>query len=518
MRDGARRSTGVWVESGWMKRAEPVVSVIISSGSASQVRATVQSARSQTLRGVEVLTSEGSAAAGAYVMFVSAGRVLERHACMTLYSAARRSGAPVVSGCGERGADGCSIGLHTAAREISGTAELPPDGLLFRRDFLEQHGRTCASAERVLVLPHSVLRADRPLRRTTKDREGLKRWVYHRVLLRLPVRRGSVVFESQEGGAYGGSPRAIYEQLSASGHPARPTWSYAGSADGFPARAVRRGSWAYLWALARAQVWVDDRGFPADLRKRAATTYIQTSYGTPLALRGFDAPATRMTSRGDQKDLQRAINRVDYLVVGSDYERDTLERALRPKARFLAVGQPRNDALITGGDLERVERLRDELGVSGRVAVLCAPEQTEFDLGELADQLGEGMVLMAYGAQPGGRVVDVSGVPDLTSLLLASDVLVTDWAQVMFDFALLDRPIILHAPGLEAHTRRQGAYFDLAAEAPGPLTRTTAELVGALRQIEVVRENYREARRAFAQRFGQHENGNAAKTIVEQFF
>ncbi|WP_179887855.1 CDP-glycerol glycerophosphotransferase family protein, partial [Streptomyces sp. b94] len=67
---------------------------------------------------------------------------------------------------------------------------------------------------------------------------------------------------------------------------------------------------------------------------------------------------------------------------------------------------------------------------------------------------------------PPGTVVDVSRHHDVSELLALTDVLVTDYSSIMFDFALLDRPVVLFAPDLEAYAAERGSYFDLREKAP----------------------------------------------------
>ena len=64
-------------------------------------------------------------------------------------------------------------------------------------------------------------------------------------------------------------------------------------------------------------------------------------------------------------------------------------------------------------------------------------------------------------------MLDVAAHPSVEELCLAADVLVTDYSSIMFDYAVLDRPIVIHAPDWEAYRAKRGTYFDLMAEPPG---------------------------------------------------
>lgn len=548
----------------------PVVSVVIGQGSVARRERSVEAVLRQTLGAVEAVVEgatalpardrvreagpdQGRAAVrGAYVMFVAAGEELDRHACLTLYIAAEQSGAQVVSGCGDHGAGGCPVVARdeTAerSRPVAGLHVIQPgtrDVRLYRREFLESTGawpvdevrarEACAAAERTAVVPHRMFRHEAPsvprrhrsvFRRLlgVAASKRVKRIVYRRVFTRLPVRPGSVVFESGRGRAYEGSPRAIYEELRASGHQARPIWSYAKGAERFPddVPLVRRNSWAHYWAVGRAEFWVDDHGFPGHLTKRRETTYIQTWHGTPYELVGFDAPENKLASRAAQRRLRRSAERFDHLVVGSEHDGRTLATALRTKAEPLPVGQPRNDCLLSGADPERVDRIADRLGIDqGRTVVLYAPadrRQPGLDLEKLAVDLGDGVTLLVRDAGrvwAAGLVIDVTEVEDLPALLLLADVLVTDHAPVTFDYLLLDRPVVFYAP---EPVPRRGTYFDLYQEGLGAVTRDQGSLTDAIRGFRTSAEVHRPARRDFVDRYAEYEHGSAAKAIVGRFF
>ena len=90
------------------------------------------------------------------------------------------------------------------------------------------------------------------------------------------------------------------------------------------------------------------------------------------------------------------------------------------------------------------------------------------------------LLLRARPAPAAARVGPASSTSRPTrveELCLAADCLVTDYSSLMFDYAVLDRPIVIHAPDWEVYRTLRGTYFDLLAEPPGAVTRTQDELV-----------------------------------------
>ncbi|GAA4629685.1 hypothetical protein GCM10023196_052020 [Actinoallomurus vinaceus] len=387
-------------------------------------------------------------------------------------------------------------------------------------------------------------RVERALIRLLTGRDT-KIAVFNRLLVRLPVKKGTIVFESHLGVQYSDNPKYIHRALRERGGPYRAIWSYSGSRRGFPADAtlVRRGSWTYYRALARAEYWIDNQGFPVGLVKRPETTYIQTWHGSAFKRMGFDEPTVKQGTRSEHDRLRTMIGRFDHFVVRSDHDVRTLVKGLGVTAEPLRVGYPRNDALVTGGDPEEQAALRRRLGLEDdeRTVVLYAPTfrtdengrpaarfEIPFDLDRFAREFGESHVLLIRAhylsravVPPGlrGTVIDVSAEHDVTALMLLADALITDYSSIMFDFALLERPMIFYTPDAEDYVSRQrGAYFDLTEHAPGPVVGDEAALFAALRDLDNARRDHADRRRRFVEHFGEYDTGTAAKAIVERFF
>jgi CDP-glycerol glycerophosphotransferase len=386
----------------------------------------------------------------------------------------------------------------------------------------------------------AFLRAERRWRGVF-TRRSTKLAVYNALLVRLPIRRDTIVFESHLGKQYSDNPKYIYEELRRSGAKYTAIWSYAKSPSGFPedAKLVRRGSWPYYLALARAGHWVDNQGFPRDATKRPQTTYIQTWHGSAYKRMGFDVPQVKRSTKGQRARLQRTVDRYDAFVIRSEHDARTLAKGLGVRAELIRSGYPRNDALVNGADTtELAERLK--LIGDGRTVVLYAPTfraapngkpqkrfAMPFDLDRFAEELGETHLLLVRPHYLNTAVVppslrgvvrDVTAVHDVTSLLLLADALVTDYSSLMFDYALLDRPMVFFAPDLDDYSRSRGTYFDLRQEAPGPVVTSQDELFGALADLGGLATTYAKQRRGFVERYGEHDRGTAAKQIVDRFF
>jgi CDP-glycerol glycerophosphotransferase len=148
------------------------------------------------------------------------------------------------------------------------------------------------------------------------------------------------------------------------------------------------------------------------------------------------------------------------------------------------------------------------------------------DLEWLADELGAGTVVLqrvhyfytSNTTMTHPRVRDVTGHPCVEDLLLAADILITDYSSVMFDYAVLDRPMVIYAPDWDTYRRTRGVTFDLFAEPPGVVAETFADLVAAFHTGAVGGDVATKARARFRERFCALEDGGAAERAVRRIF
>ncbi|WP_455353439.1 bifunctional glycosyltransferase/CDP-glycerol:glycerophosphate glycerophosphotransferase [Streptomyces sp. SYSU K217416] len=369
--------------------------------------------------------------------------------------------------------------------------------------------------------------------------------LHYRSQLWLPLREDYVVFGAA--GAYGdhgyaGSPAAIEERVRELAPQLRTAWitpaAYAHTVPTATGR-LRPGSAAHWTALARAKYLVDPTSHGGALVKRPGQILLQTQHGTPLKRVGLDLqdrPAAAPVP--DFTGLLRGVDCWDYLLSANRHATLVWEKALPAGYTTLEYGHPRNDVFqrATASD---VVRLRESLGIPpGSTAVLYAPTHRDYrrsrprflDLERVLRDLGPRFVVLtrahpAYGAplSDGGRggsprLIDVSEYPSVESLCLASDVLVTDYSSLMFDYANLDRPIVIHADDWEAYEAARGTYFDLRACPPGAVARTEDELIDIFTSGHWRGSRSAQLRSAFRARFCPYDDGHAAERVVRRVF
>ena len=383
--------------------------------------------------------------------------------------------------------------------------------------------------------------ARRQIRRLFNSADTKSR-IFRAVLVRLPLKQRTVVFENHMGQSYSDNPRYVSEELQRRDAGFDVVWSFAGEPPPMPdgVRTVRRNSWGYYVALARAAYWVDNQGLPATVTKPKRTTYVQTWHGSALKRMGEDTPGFRSLPEDRQERHRAMVARWDYFLARSEHDVRTLVPALGVKGEVLRTGYPRNDPLVQLRSPEQRALVRAELGLpQDAVLVLYAPTFREtyskgrqdfalqVDLDQMHDKLpGHVLLVRTHYLQrlqlpAAAHTVarDVSHLPDITPLMVASDILVTDYSSVMFDFANTGRPMVFFAYDYDdyVHSER-GVYFELAEKAPGPLVRTGDELIQALASVDSWGREYADRYESFVNEFGEYDTGSAARQVVDRVF
>ncbi|MFG1805832.1 CDP-glycerol glycerophosphotransferase family protein [Streptomyces sp. NPDC049040] len=371
-------------------------------------------------------------------------------------------------------------------------------------------------------------------------RQRMLREQHYPVLARRRL-TGTVLYSSFDGRRCDDSPRAVHDELVRRGTALEHVWVVADRATPVPATAtsVLLGSHAWYEALGRSRYIVTNSHLPAFFRRRDGQHVVQTWHGTPVKRFGQDLAGTLCADLTHMWPQPRLGGQWTVLLSPDAQSTPVLRRALAFDGEVAETGLPRAD-LLSGEDRDKVtEDVRARLGLpQDRTVVLYAPTVRDdeaydaahqrlhltADLAALEAELGDTHVLLVR-AHPlvadsvpaaGPFVHDVSGHPDLAEVLLAADVLVTDYSSLLADFAVTGRPILLHTPDL-AHMRDtlRGFAFDFEAQAPGPLLSTTPELIEALRDPAAAVQPHGAAYDAFRAAFCHLDDGRAASRVAD---
>ena len=352
--------------------------------------------------------------------------------------------------------------------------------------------------------------------------------------------RDAVLFESFAGKMIGDNPLGIQRELVSRGTSLEVLWTVSRPDMAVPegSRALLHGSPEWLEALATSRFLVNNTNFPPYFGKAVGQVYCQTWHGTPLKRLAHDmAPGTISGAYLSMYDREAAA--WDFLVAANDFSAEALGGAFQYRGRILTVGYPRNDRLVTAGDQER-QAIRERLGVSDpdERLLLYGPTWRDSRLTKLgqwapvnyldpSNPLPEGWRLAfrghsnthgAHDPSIARGALDVTRYPDVTDLLIAADALLTDYSSLMFDFAVTGKPILFLTPDLAHYRDSRGFYFDLEAEAPGPVLSTSDQVVERLADVPGMVAEFSTRYATWNAKFNAWDDGHAARRVVDAVF
>jgi len=316
--------------------------------------------------------------------------------------------------------------------------------------------------------------------------------------------RPAVFMESFGGRSGGDNPAAICEDLAAHDVRAPLWWSVVDGTVPVPSGAVPVvvGSQEWVEALRTSRVIVTNDHLPDWFSKREGQHLLQTWHGTPIKKLLHDAAPGSVSLRY-QRLMARQVPQWDLLLAQNREAEQRLRRALGYGGQVRVGEYPRNVRLLGGIEVGR--RVRSDLGIGEeQQVILYAPtwrERLRHPGGLAGHSNGQGLQGDVYPAhrtdavilmrthhmnraRPGPGLVDVSRYPSIEELMMAADVLVSDYSSIFLDFALTGKPAVVYVPDLE-HYRdvERGLYGDWPRGSGLPVALDHDELAFHLNRI-----------------------------------
>ncbi|MFD2617050.1 CDP-glycerol glycerophosphotransferase family protein [Terrilactibacillus laevilacticus] len=371
------------------------------------------------------------------------------------------------------------------------------------------------------------------------------------VLGHLHVNKKLIIFESFLGKQFSCNPRALYEYIKKNYPDYTLIWSvdkkHINNFLNHDLNYVKRFSISWIIAMTKSRYWISNSRLPYWIPKPKHTIYIQTWHGTPLKKLVMDMNEVHMPGidiEKYKKDFCQEANKWDYLISPNTYSSEIFSRAFQFNKTIIESGYPRNDILHQSINEKSITNVKLQFGLpENKKVILYAPTwrdnqfydqgRYKFDLNldldllqrELSEDyiillrlhylVAENLDLKKYK----NFIFDFSNHEDIRDLYLISDMLMTDYSSVFFDFANLFRPIIFYVYDLEEYRDKlRGFYFDLEKNAPGPLVTTTTGIIKSIRAFEANGNKMLENFSSFYNKFCYLEDGNASRRVVEAIF
>lgn len=315
-----------------------------------------------------------------------------------------------------------------------------------------------------------------------------------------------IVLESFGGKYCTDNPAALSDELHERDPAIRIFWSIADFSVKYPDYAIPLiiGTNNWFNKITTAKLLINNNNFPHYFRKSNGQFYLQTWHGTPLKKIGLDSPS-RYISPAYSELMAREALEWDLLLSQNSYSTNIFAKAFDYAGEILTSGYPRNDQLVSVASSQRRTTARELLGVTeAQTVVLYAPTWRDdakssagaqqwvgfLDCQAAVEQLGRSYVFLVRAHHnvasknvftSGSNVIDVSSHPEINDLILASDLLITDYSSIIFDYMVTDKPVLFLAPDIEQYESDvRGFYLDYKSLTDGKRFNSTAEIVTLL--------------------------------------
>lgn len=382
-----------------------------------------------------------------------------------------------------------------------------------------------------------------------------RRRYYKKMYKTLGVDDKLIIFEAFLGKQYACSPKAIYEAMLRDEYfkDFEFVWVFRNPSqrrlefDDPRTIIVKYNSRRYFRYYARAKYWITNWRLSDAIIKKDEQILIQTWHGTPLKKIGIDLKiegnAKTSQKKGHLMYLKDA-KKYDYFISPSAFCTKVFASAfgldqLKKENILIETGYPRNDFLFRYTD-DDVNKIKKELNIpKDKKVILYAPTWRDnqhqvgvgytFDASKyiynFLDSISNDYVVILRLhylvanqldlREYKGKVIDYSKLDDINRLYVVSDILITDYSSVFFDYANLKRPILFYMYDLDEYQSNvRDFYFDLN-ELPGPIIKNESDLLSAIEHINEIQVKYEERYQKFSQTYNYLDDKDAGKRVIE---
>lgn len=350
----------------------------------------------------------------------------------------------------------------------------------------------------------------------------------------LPLDRKKIIFSNFNGGGYGDNPKFIAQEFLKRGLDLKLYWVSASDYN-LPKGILplRPNTTAFAFHMATAGTWVDDTRKLYYFKKRPGQFYIQTWHGG-LGLKKVEKDCEAALSREYVNYAKIDSQNIDLLLVCCKWEYDSYQESFWYDGPILKKGIPKNDIYFEDPAPYRDKVLKHFSLPSDTKLALYAPTYRDSRKTDMYN-LNYEQLLLSLKKRFGGtwavlvrmhpnvsyqdypltyteRILNASPYENMQELLVASDIIISDYSGCAFDFPMIGKPGFLYAEDYEEMKRTKDYYFDLK-ELPFTLALSNEEL---MEQIEAFDEAaYEKGCKEFRDMLQFYDDGHASEAVAD---
>lgn len=319
----------------------------------------------------------------------------------------------------------------------------------------------------------------------------------------------SILFVSFGGKRFDDSPKVIYDRMiqMKEFEDYKFYWAFV-NPDKFEiekGKKIKIDTFKYFLTAQKSKIWITNSAIERGLNfKLKRTFYINTWHGTPMKKIGKDEQSVSSKNGFGSKnistqDLNLAQSEYDALIFSHVFDLDI--------EKIITCDLPRNDELSVNNKNKKL--IREKLKIEDeKKVILYAPTYREFErdnenncclkppinFKEWERKLGNDYVILfrahyevakVLGVEESEFIKNVSDYDNLNELMIASDMLISDYSSIFFDYSILEKPMFCFAYDYEKYKEKRGLYLDLKTELPCIVHRSENSIIE-----DIVNNNY----------------------------
>ncbi|MER2294481.1 MAG: CDP-glycerol glycerophosphotransferase family protein [Desemzia incerta] len=305
---------------------------------------------------------------------------------------------------------------------------------------------------------------------------------------------------------------------------------------------VKRNSTKYLEYLATAKYLINNSTFQNFFIPKEEQIYINTWHGTPLKKMGFEIPGNPATSR----NVVRNFLSSSILISPNEHTTDMYLKSYKLDGLYsgeiIEDGYPRIDLTLNTSETKLINDLVS-VGLkidTNKKNILYAPtwkgtnvnqarndmEQIISDMNILKEKNGDEYNILIkvhpFLYPTAKNIIEIKDILipdyiDTNEMLSATDLLITDYSSIFFDYLVTDKPILFYMWDAEYYIDSRGSYIDFE-ELPGPVLYNIGEVTEAITHVDEVKRSYQSNYNHMKERFTKYDDGNVTSRLVDYIF
>lgn len=328
----------------------------------------------------------------------------------------------------------------------------------------------------------------------------------------IKVDNNQVLFVAYSGRKFDDSPKVLYEYMKKNNryNNFKLTWAFE-NPQNYPldsSEKVKIDSLKYYYIALKSKYWITNSSITRGLNfKNKKTKYIIFQHGT-LGIKKLGADIANNNKSFKIKKEEE----IDMFIIQGKKEAPILEKALNLKGKIYELGLPRNDELYDAG-INEINVAREKLNIpKNKKVMLYAPTFREFykdnklesyvempfDIEEMRKNFEDEYVLLITAHYEVAKmlnipendpfVINAFKYPYINDLLLSADMIISDYSSVVFDYAILEKPILCYAYDYETYMNERGTYIDLNSFFYDGVIKTQKELIDIIKNMDYKKE------------------------------